>query len=85
MQPEPMIVEPVVLEGRTVRLEPLRMDHLQALGEVAFAPAIWRWMPMLVNSEADLHLWMEQALEQAVIGKALPWVTRSKGSGRIVG
>ena len=80
-----MIVEPVVLEGRTMRLEPLRLDHLPALAEVAFAPAIWRWMPMLVNSEADLRLWMEQALEQAAIGKALPWVTCSKGSGKLVG
>src|SRR5271165_3602965 len=85
MQPEPMIVEPVVLEGCTVRLEPLHMDHLPALAEVEFAPAIWRWMPILVNSEADLPLWMEQALEQAAIGKALPWVTCSKDSGRIVG
>jgi hypothetical protein len=35
-----MIVEPVVLEGRLVRLEPLRMDHLPALVEVALVPDI---------------------------------------------
>jgi RimJ/RimL family protein N-acetyltransferase len=85
MQIESMVVEPVILEGSFVRLEPLRMDHLPALAEVAFAPEIWRWMPMLATSEADLRLWMEQALDQASLGKALPWVTWSKSGGRIIG
>lgn len=80
-----MIVEPVILEGSLTRLEPLRMDHLPALAEVAFAPEIWRWMPMRVASEAALRLWMEQALDQAAAGKALPWVTWNKTTGRIVG
>ena len=80
-----MIVEPVVLEGRLVRLEPLRMDHLPALAEVAVSPAVWRWMPMRMDSDADLRIWIEQALEQAATGKALPWVTWSKTDNRIVG
>lgn len=80
-----MIVEPVVLDGRRVRLEPLRMDHLPALAEVAFTPAIWRWMPMHVTSEAELRLWMEQALEQAAAGTALPWVTWDKAAGKVIG
>jgi RimJ/RimL family protein N-acetyltransferase len=82
---KPMIVEPVVLEGRLVRLEPLSIDHLPALAEVAFSPAIWEWMPMYVTSEADLRLWIEQALDQAAVARALPWITWSKGSGRIIG
>jgi RimJ/RimL family protein N-acetyltransferase len=80
-----MIVEPVVLEERLVRLEPLRMDHLPALAEVALVPDIWRWTRTRVTSEADLRAWMEEALEQAALGKALPWVTRSKASGKIIG
>src|SRR5215475_3406286 len=72
---ETMTVEPVVLEGRLVRLEPLRMDHLAALTEVAISPAVWRWMPVRMESEADLRVWIEQSLEQAAVGKALPWVT----------
>jgi len=80
-----MTVEPVVLEGRLVRLEPLRMDHLAALTEVAISPAVWRWMPVRMESEADLRVWIEQSLEQAAVGKALPWVTWSKTDNRIVG
>jgi RimJ/RimL family protein N-acetyltransferase len=80
-----MIVEPVILEGRRVRLEPMRMDHLPALAEVALASEIWQWTPMRVMTEADLRMWMEQALEMAAGGKAMPWVTRNVESGKIVG
>ncbi len=80
-----MVVEPVVLEGRLVRLEPMRMDHLPALAEVALAPEIWRWTRTRVTSEADLRAWMQEALEHAALGKALPWVTRSVDSGKIIG
>jgi N-acetyltransferase len=80
-----MVVEPVVLEGQLVRLEPLCMDHLSALAEVALVPDIWRWTRTRVTSEADLRAWMEEALEQAALGKALPWITRSKIGGKIIG
>jgi N-acetyltransferase len=80
-----MVVEPIVLEGRLVRLEPLRMDHLPALAEVALVPDIWRWTRTRVSSEADLRAWMNEALEQAALGKALPWVTRDKAGGKIIG
>jgi N-acetyltransferase len=82
---EMMLVEPVLLEGRLVRLEPLRMDHLPALAEIAFEPVIWRWMPMRMDTEADLRMWIDQALDQAAMGKALPWVTYSKANGSIIG
>jgi RimJ/RimL family protein N-acetyltransferase len=80
-----MAVRPVVLEGRLARLEPLDIDHLAALAEVAFAPQIWRWMPVHVENEAQLRLWMEQALKDAESGSALPFITRERASGRVVG
>jgi len=39
-------VEPVVLNGSRVRLEPLRRDHLDDLRLVAFDPALWQWTIM---------------------------------------
>jgi N-acetyltransferase len=80
-----MIVKPVMLEGRLVRLEPLSMEHLPALAEVAFVPEIWRWMPMDVTSEASLRLWIEQALDQAAVGRALPWITRDRATEKVIG
>jgi RimJ/RimL family protein N-acetyltransferase len=80
-----MVVEPIVLEGRLVRLEPLRVDHFPALAEVALDSEIWRWTRTRVTSEADLRAWMDEALEQAALGKALPWVTTSRASGKVIG
>jgi len=80
------MVVPAVLDGQSVRLEPLREDHLPALAKVAFDSSIWRWtIAQYMSSEEDLRLWIEQALEQAAIGKALPWVTWSKADQCIVG
>ena len=66
----------------------MQMEHLEELAAVAFDPAIWRWMPMQVERVDQLQLWMQQALDQAAKGRALPWVTRSladSDSGKIVG
>ncbi|RXS98061.1 N-acetyltransferase [Silvibacterium dinghuense] len=80
-----MAVAPATLTGKHVQLEPMTMEHFEALSEVAFDPAIWRWMPLRVENPADLRSWMNQAIEQAAAGKALPWVTRSLADGRLVG
>jgi N-acetyltransferase len=80
-----MAITPVILEGRQVILEPMRMDHLTELAAVGLDAAVWRWMPIRVETPGDLQEWMEQALDQAASGRALPWVTRSKADGRIAG
>src|SRR5919108_5230210 len=38
-----MLVEPCVLEGTHVRLEPLSLDHLDALTAVGLDPDLWQW------------------------------------------
>jgi RimJ/RimL family protein N-acetyltransferase len=80
-----MTVTPVTLAGQHVLLEPMGMAHLEELSAVGLDPAIWRWMPMRVETPAHLQQWMEQAIDQAAQGRALPWVTRSKADERIVG
>ena len=42
---DPMEVNPIVLEGEVVRLEPLSMEHYDALCKVGLDPEIWRWYP----------------------------------------
>ena len=42
--------EPVVLEGAHVRLEPLRLSHLDSLCEVGLDPDLWKWIPNPVYS-----------------------------------
>ena len=80
-----MQVAPVTLEGRRVRLEPMRMEHLDELAAVALDASVWRWMPVHVQTREHLRTWMEQSLDQAAQGRALPWVTRALTDGKMVG
>ena len=66
------------LEGTSIRLEPLTLDHLHALEAIAFDPTIWRYMLASVHTPQDLDLWVEAALNEQASGTTLPWVTIKK-------
>ena len=78
-------VEPVTLEGETVRLEPLSLDHVSGLAEVGLDPAVWRWLLAPFESRDDMQLWVEQALAEQAAGREVPFVTVERTSGRVVG
>jgi RimJ/RimL family protein N-acetyltransferase len=78
-------VEPVVLEGDRVRLEPLRADHLDDLARVAFDPPLWRWTIMGPQDEAGLRRWLETALANAAEGIERPFATVDRATGRAIG
>ena len=78
-------VEPVVLEGRLVRLEPLRADHLADLSRVAFDPPLWRWTIMGPQDEPGLRRWVDTALANAAAGIERPFATIDRASGRAIG
>ncbi len=78
-------VEPVVLEGTRVRLEPLRADHLADLSLVAFDLPLWRWTIMGPQDEAGLRRWVETALANAEAGVERPFATVDRATGRAIG
>jgi RimJ/RimL family protein N-acetyltransferase len=78
-------VEPVVLEGDRVRLEPLRADHLDDLLVVALDLPIWRWTIMGPQDEAGLRRWVETALANAAEGIERPFATVDRATGRAIG
>ncbi len=83
---EPMKVEPVTLEGRIVRLEPMRREHAPALFQAANFPDLWRWTattPILSMDEMDHY--MDIAFAEQAAGRALPFVTVDRASGEIIG
>lgn len=80
-----MKVEPVVLEGRFVRLEPMRVDHLPALCKVGLDESIWQWTANVVKDEKDLEGYVRTALAEQALGTALPFVTIELASGTVVG
>ena len=78
-------VEPVVLEGSRVRMEPLRADHLADLELVAYDPALWRWTIMGPQDEAGLGRWFDAALANAEAGTERPFATIDLATGRAIG
>src|SRR5258708_37572705 len=81
----PMVVQPVTLEGKVVRLEPLSMAHLAALSEVAFDEDIWRWVYSQVRNPDDLRAYIETALKFQSEGNGLPFATIDRATGRAIG
>jgi N-acetyltransferase len=85
MAVSPLRVEPVTLRGRRVVLEPLSLDHVPALAEVALEPAIWQWTLARPTSEADLRDWAAAALAGREAGTEMPFATLDAASGRPIG
>jgi RimJ/RimL family protein N-acetyltransferase len=73
------------LEGRIVRLEPLVERHWDGLLAVGLEPDLWRWTIDRIGTEGDLRLWFEEALAQRADGRAVPYATVERMSGRVVG
>jgi RimJ/RimL family protein N-acetyltransferase len=83
--PDERWIQPVVLEGRIVRLEPLRREHLDGLAEVAFDPALWRFTLARPVDRAGLEAWLQTALDNAEAGTEVPFATVDQASGRPIG
>ncbi len=78
-------VEPVVLTGTRVRLEPLRSDHLADLERVAFELPLWQWTIMGPQDPDGLRTWLDAALANQEAGTERPFATVDLASGRAVG
>jgi RimJ/RimL family protein N-acetyltransferase len=82
---EEMRVEPVLLEGSFVRLEPLALAHHVALSDVGLDEELWRWIPTAVGTPAEMAAYIETALKEQASGVALPFALIEKASGRAIG
>ena len=78
-------IEPVTLEGRRVRLEPLALDHVPRLAEVALDPAIWQWTIARPTTVAELRSWAESAIAGRDAGTEFPFTTIDAATGRPIG
>jgi N-acetyltransferase len=80
-----MKLEPVTLEGRGVRLEPLAASHHAALCEVGLDPELWRLIPYRASTPDEMRGYIRSALEAQAAGTAIPFATVDKVSGRLIG
>jgi RimJ/RimL family protein N-acetyltransferase len=80
-----MIVTPVTLEGRHVRLEPLAKVHLAGLAEVGLDEELWRWIPTSVRTREEMAAYIETALNEQERGTSLPFAILEKATGLAIG
>jgi RimJ/RimL family protein N-acetyltransferase len=80
-----MIVAPVTLEGRHVRLEPLSLEHHAELCEVGLDRELWRWTSVLLSTPDEMRAYIETALDEQERGVSLPFATIEKASGKAIG
>jgi RimJ/RimL family protein N-acetyltransferase len=81
-----MVVKPIVLKGRFVRLEPLSVKHSVDLAKIGLDDTIWKFMPYgLMRNEEDIRHWVNSILDQTAKGTDLPYVVIHLASGRVAG
>ena len=81
----PMVVGPVTLEGRHVRLEPLTMGHVDPLWATGPGGGLLRWMSFQIRSPGEMTAWVAASLAAREAGTALPFATVEAATGRVVG
>jgi RimJ/RimL family protein N-acetyltransferase len=75
----------VPLEGERVRLEPLRLDHEDALFAASRDPEIWRWLTGSLPTRGELRDWLEWSVAETVAGREAAFATVAKATGEPVG
>jgi RimJ/RimL family protein N-acetyltransferase len=80
-----MKIEPVILEGESVKLAPLESEYLEELWEVASDESLWLWTANIIKSKEDLRSYIETALDEKARKVSLPFVTINKSANKIVG
>ena len=80
-----MNIEPLVLEGIHVRLEPLSLEHVDQLCDGGLDPDLWQWTPTIVRTPHDMRMYVELALQMQRDGTALPFAIVERSSGKAIG
>jgi RimJ/RimL family protein N-acetyltransferase len=81
------IAGPLTLEGKFVRLEPLRRDHANLFWQVAKDDLedIFRWIPYSVKIQQDFERLVDKAFDEQQRGESIVFATVECASGRTIG
>ncbi len=82
---EQMVLAPVILQGRHMRLEPLTLEHAAGLAEVGLDDDLWKWIPTPVRTPEEMSAYVQTALQEQAAGSAMPFALIEKSSGRTIG
>ncbi len=76
---------PVTLEGRSIRLEPMTLEHRDDIAAAATDGKLWELWFTAVPSADQAEAYIAKALAGLREGHMLPWVVRELTTGRVVG
>lgn len=77
-----MKIGPVALEGHTIRLEPVTLDHVDGLWHAGRFPEVWAMRPLPVYSHDAMREQVELALDAGIL---FMFATVDRVSGRVIG
>jgi RimJ/RimL family protein N-acetyltransferase len=78
-------VEPTVLEGRGIRLEPLAEAHHDALVAAASDGRLWELWYTAVAAPEGMRDYIASALKGRRDGHMMPWAVRDLANGAVIG
>jgi len=81
----PTLVEPVTLEGRHVRIEPLAYEHADGVRAAASDGELWRLWYTSVPAPDKTKEWIDIALDMRERLGAMPFVVCEKATGDVIG
>lgn len=81
------IITPITLEGTTVRLEPIRREHVECFWNVAkdALDDIFQWIPYRMKTREDFERVVEKAFAEQERGESVVFATVERKSTQIVG
>lgn len=83
----PLKVEPVVLEGKHVRLEPLTLEHAEDLTRAAADGELWNSDVTIIPKPEGMKAYIEAALKGFALGFELPFaiIHKAGSATQVVG
>lgn len=79
------LVQPITLQGRGVRLEPLALEHEAGLAAAAADGELWRIRVTSVPEPQDTRAYIETALAMREAGNRFAFAVLDEASGRVLG
>lgn len=78
--------QPLILQGSLVRLEPLKLDHAEALFHASKAPEVWQWLTRPAFTDIDeVKHWINHANYMQAIGEQLAFAIIDQSNGLAIG
>jgi N-acetyltransferase len=81
------IESPVTLDGKVVRLEPIRPEHAEVFWQAAKddLDSIFQWIPYRMQAREDFTRLIEKAFAEQDRGESIVFATVERNSGKVIG